>query len=39
MAEQFMDELRSIHLDLQPPTDDGVLAELDAAYQRAATQA
>lgn len=39
MAEQFMDELRAIHLDDQLPTDDGILAELDAAYQRVATQA
>lgn len=38
MAEQFMNELRAIHLDGQLPTDDGVLAELDAAYQRVATQ-
>lgn len=34
MAEQFMNELRTIHLDGQPPTDDGVLAELDAAQVR-----
>ena len=39
MAEQFMHELRTIHLDGEPPTDDGVLAELDAAYQRVATRA
>lgn len=33
---RFMDELRAIHLDHQPPPDDGVLAELDAAYRRLA---
>ena len=38
IAERFMDELRSIHLDRQPPPDDGVLAELDAAYHHAVTQ-
>jgi hypothetical protein len=31
-----MGELRAIHLDHQPPPDDGVLAELDAAYRRVA---
>ncbi|MEO6652219.1 MAG: helix-turn-helix domain-containing protein [Ilumatobacteraceae bacterium] len=39
MAERFMEELRSIHLDRQPPADDGVLAELDDAYHRAVAQA
>ena len=39
IAQRFMDELRSIHLDHQPPTDGGVLAELDAAYQHAVAQA
>ena len=33
---RFMGELRAIHLDHQPPPDDGVLAELDAAYRRVA---
>ncbi len=36
MAERFMDELRSIHLDRQPPLEDGVLAALETAYQRVA---
>lgn len=39
MAEQLMDELRAIHLDGLLPTDDGALAELDAADQRVAAQA
>jgi hypothetical protein len=38
MAERFMDELRSIHIDRQPPPDEGVLAELNAAHQHATTQ-
>ena len=38
MAQRFMDELRSIHLEHRPPPDDGVLAELGAAYQRAVEQ-
>ncbi len=38
LADRFMDELRSIHLDRQPPPDDGVLAELDAAYHDALAQ-
>ena len=33
MVERFMDELRSIHLDGAPRPIDGVLAQLDAAYQ------
>lgn len=33
MWTRFMDELRDTHLDNQPPADDGVLAELTAAYQ------
>ncbi len=33
MWEQFMDELRGTHLKGQPPTENGVLAELTAAYQ------
>ena len=37
-AQRFMDELRSIHLHHQPPPDDGVLAELHAAYQRVVAQ-
>ena len=32
IAAQFMDELRSIHLDQKPRPDCGVLADLDAAY-------
>lgn len=39
IAERFMDELRSIHLDHEPRSADGVLAELDAAYHHAAEQA
>lgn len=39
LAGRFMAELRSIHLDHEPPADDGVLAQLDAAYQRVASQA
>ena len=35
IAERFMDELRAIHLDQTPRPDDGVLAELDTAYERA----
>jgi len=35
MASRFMDELRIIHLDHQPPPDDGVMTELAAAYQHA----
>ncbi|MEZ5343727.1 MAG: helix-turn-helix domain-containing protein [Acidimicrobiales bacterium] len=38
MAERFMDELRSIHLAHQAPPEDGVLSELDNAYQQALTQ-
>ncbi len=37
LAARFMDELRAIHLDHVPRPDDGVLAELDAAFQRTAT--
>lgn len=33
MWARFMDELRDTHLDNQPQADDGVLAELTAAYQ------
>ncbi len=33
MWTRFMNELRDTHLHNQPPTDDGVLAELNAAYQ------
>jgi DNA-binding HxlR family transcriptional regulator len=36
ICARFMDELRAIHHDHRPPPDDGVLAELDAAYQRLA---
>ncbi len=36
IAEHFMNELRTIHLDHAPRPDDGVLVELDAAYQEAA---
>lgn len=39
MRERFMDELRSIHLEHHPRPSDGVLAELDAAYERVASQA
>jgi len=39
LTERFMDELRIIHLEGQPPPADGVLAELDAAYQRVASLA
>lgn len=35
IAERFMDELRTIHLDHESRPDDGVLAELDTAYERA----
>lgn len=38
MRDRFMDELRIIHLDHQPPPVEGVLAELDAAYRRASTE-
>ena len=38
IAERFMDELRRIHIDRQPPPDDGVLAELDAAYHHTMAQ-
>ncbi len=34
VRDRFMDELRTIHIDRQPRPDNGVLAELDAAYQR-----
>lgn len=30
---RFMEELRAVHLQGQPPEDDGVLAELTAAYE------
>lgn len=36
LRDRFMDELRSIHLHGQPRPEAGVLAELDAAYQRLA---
>lgn len=39
MCDRFMDELRAIHLDREPRPENGVLAELDAAYQLAATNA
>lgn len=35
VRDRFMDELRSIHLRREPRPDDGVLAELDAAYRAA----
>lgn len=38
MRERFMDELRAVHLERHPPPDDGVLAELDAAYERVASR-
>ena len=37
MSDRFMFELRAIHLDREPQRDDGVLAELDAAYRLAAS--
>lgn len=37
MWTRFMDELRDTHLHRRPPAQDGVLAELTAAYQRIAT--
>jgi DNA-binding HxlR family transcriptional regulator len=36
VRDRFMAELRAVHLDQAPRPDDGVLAELDAAFQRAA---
>lgn len=39
VRDRFMNELRTIHLDRLTPPDDGVLAELDAAYQRIASNA
>lgn len=35
VRNRFMAELRSIHVDRQPRADNGVLAELDAAYSGA----
>jgi DNA-binding HxlR family transcriptional regulator len=35
MGERFMAELRATHLDGRPRPDDGVLAELARAYERA----
>jgi DNA-binding HxlR family transcriptional regulator len=37
LRDRLMAELRTIHLDRASRPDDGVLAELDAAYNRAAT--
>jgi DNA-binding HxlR family transcriptional regulator len=37
LRTRFMDELRAIHLDRRARPDDGVLAELDAAHRRIAT--
>ncbi|MDN4480012.1 winged helix-turn-helix transcriptional regulator [Demequina muriae] len=34
---RFMDELRDVHLDGQAPLNDGVLADLTAAYERVAS--
>lgn len=34
MWERFMDELHALHLERQPPSADGVLAELTAAYEQ-----
>ncbi len=34
IAERFMDELRTVHLERASPPDGGVLATLDAAYER-----
>jgi DNA-binding HxlR family transcriptional regulator len=39
IADRFMNELRIIHLDREPRPEDGVLAELDTTYQRAARDA
>ena len=39
LRDRFMDELRTIHLDRAPRPSDGFLAELDAAYERAKTDA
>ena len=36
--ERFMDELRAIHLERQPPPADVVLAELTAAYEEVAAR-
>lgn len=38
MRERFMDELRAVHLEHHPRPHEGVLAELDAAYERVASQ-
>lgn len=38
MTQRFMDELRAIHLDHQPPANGGVLTELDAAFKSLASQ-
>ena len=39
LRDRFMDELRTIHIERRPRPDDGVLAELDAAYRRLKTRA
>lgn len=39
LRDRFMNELRTVHLNRQPRPDDGVLSELDAAYQRTTTNA
>lgn len=39
LCDRFMEELSTIHIDRRPRPDDGVLAELDAAYQRSETSA
>ena len=39
LRDRFMNELRAIHIDGQPRPDDGVLAQLDAAFERAASSA
>jgi DNA-binding HxlR family transcriptional regulator len=38
MWDQFMDELRDQHLNARPRRDDGVIAGLTLAYQRAAAE-
>lgn len=37
LRDRFMDELRAIHLDRRSRPRNGVLAELDAAYERLAS--
>ncbi|MGA5304197.1 winged helix-turn-helix transcriptional regulator [Nucisporomicrobium flavum] len=37
MWQRFMDELRAMHLEGRPQPEDGVLAELTRAYERART--